>query len=186
MNSNSSFYASLKQSPLAKDPDSTSVEEVAVWLDMNNLTTRKSIEKMLKEIDKNFHNRSTDLLGDDSMQMFYKILNNSLYVSSSTPYGRFNFPMLQMRYLSDNVLYWLFKVMSSTSALDNAVLDKKFLEFAEKTRDHHKQKSMAYKSLGPISLPIPSKIDQCLYEVFAELVDIIKTKITKMPQSLPS
>ena len=186
MKSNSSFYASLKQSPLAKGREESTAEEVAIWLDVNNLTTRKSIEKMLKEIEKNFHSRSTDLLVDESMQMFYKILNNSSYGSSSMPYGRFNFPMLQMQYLSDNALYWLFKVMSSTSALDNAVLDKKFLEFAEKTKDKHRQKSMAYKSLGPISLPIPSKIDQCLYEVFAELVDIIKAKITKMPQSLPS
>jgi len=183
MKNGNSFYASLKQSPLAKGREESTAEEVAIWLDMNNLTTRKSIEKMLKEIEKNFHSSNTDLLVDDSMQMFYKILKNSLYGSSSTPYGRFNFPMLQMQYLSDNALYWLFKVMSSTSALDNVVLDNKFLEFAEKTKDKHRQKSMAHKSLGPISLPIPSKTDQCLYEVFAELVDIIKAKITKMPQS---
>ena len=76
------------------------------------------------------------------------------------------------------------RIFSETSSLDNAMLDKKFIDFAKKTRDDHREKSMKWKKIGSVKLPIPSQIDQQLYEVFAELVDIIDQKLTKRSQSL--
>ena len=91
-----------------------------------------------------------------------------------------------MQYFSNNALYWIFKIFSETSVLDNAMLDKKFIDFANKVRDSHREKSMKWRKIGSVKLPIPSQIDQQLYEVFAELVDIIDQKLTKKSQSLLS
>ena len=35
---------------------------------------------------------------------------------------------------------------SETSSLDNAMIDKKFIDFAKKTRNSHREKSMKLKS----------------------------------------
>ena len=188
------YYHMLKQSPLAKDREETTIEEVAIWLDMNKQSSRSSLTKILKAIDKNYHD-SIDRLDDMAIIPFQKILNNSLYgtigtnsqsisLSASTPIGtpimpllRPSFPtLITMKYFSDNALYWLFKLFSETSAFDGAILDEKFIDFSKKMRDGHRSKSMAYRSLGSIRLPIPSKINQALYEVFAELVDILESK----------
>lgn len=184
------YYHMLKQSPLAKDREETTIEEVAIWLDMNKQSSRSSLTKILKAIDKNYHD-SIDRLDGMTMTSFQKILNNSLYgttgpngqstsLSTSTPIMpllRPSFPtLITMKYFSDNALYWLFKLFSETSAFDDAILDEKFIDFSKKMRDGHRSKSMTYRSLGSIQLPIPSKINQALYEVFAELVDILESK----------
>lgn len=170
----------LKQSPLAKDRDKAAVEEVAIWLDMNKMSARTSLTKMLKAIDKNYHS-SIDQLDIFTFGLFQKIL------SSQTPQQTARSPFFfASRYFSDNALYWLFKLFSETSAVDGAILDKKFIDFSKKMRDSHKSKSVSYKYLGSIKLPIPSKTDQALYEVFAELVDILERKLTKRHQSLLS
>lgn len=170
----------LKQSPLAKDRDKATIEEVAIWLDMNKMSARTSLTKMLKAIDKNYHS-SIDQLDVFTFGLFQKIL------SSQTPQQTARSPFFfASRYFSDNALYWLFKLFSETSAVDGAILDKKFIDFSKKMRDGHKSKSVSYKYLGSIKLPIPSKTDQALYEVFAELVDILERKLTKRHQSLLS
>ena len=174
----------LKQSPLAKDRDKATIEEVAIWLDMNKMSARTSLTKMLKAIDKNYHS-SIDQLDVFTFGLFQKILQSQ--TSSQTPQQTARSPFFfASRYFSDNALYWLFKLFSETSAVDGAILDKKFIDFSKKMRDGHKSKSVSYKFLGSIKLPIPSKTDQALYEVFAELVDILERKLTKRHQSLLS
>ena len=121
----------------------------------------------------------------------YKILSNSLYGcygASNTQYASNDTFLSELRaqYFSNNALYWIFKTFSETNSLDNAILDKKFIDFAKKTRDSHREKSMKWRKIDSVKLPIPSQIDQQLYEVFAELVDIIDQKLTKKSQSLLS
>lgn len=184
------YYDALKQSPLAKGRDDSTIEEVAIWLDMNGGSTRENITKILKAINKNFHDDKIDRLDDLISWPLYKILGNSLYGcygASNTQYASNAavLPKLRAQYFSNNALYWIFKIFSETSYLDNAMLDKKFIDFAKKTRDDHRAKSMKLK-IGSIQQTIISKIDQQLYEVFAELVDIIDQKLTKRHQSLLS
>ena len=185
--SSCTFYDMLKQSPLAKGRDDSTIEEVAVWLDMNGGSTRAGITEILKAIDNNFHNGKTDRL-DDPLRHLSKILRNTRYGASNTQYASnvAFLPELRVQYFSNNALYWIFKIFSETSSLDNALLDKKFIDFAKKVRDSHREKSMKWRKIGSVKLPIPSQIDQQLYEVFAELVDIINQKLTKKSQSLLS
>ena len=189
--SSCAFYDMLKQSPLAKGRDDSTIEEVTIWLEMNDGSTREGITEILKAIDKNFHDEKTDRLDDPISWHLRKIIRNSLYGC----YGANNtqhssnaafLPELRVQYFSNNALYWIFKIFSETSVLDNAMLDKKFIDFAKKVRDSHKEKSMKWRKIGSVKLPIPSQIDQQLYEVFAELVDIIDQKLTKRHQSLLS
>ena len=184
------YYDMLKKSPLAKGRDDSTIEEVAVWLDMNGGSTRAGITEILKAIDKNFHNDKTDRLDDPMSWHLSKILRNSLYGfyranniqhSSNAAF----LPKLRVQYFSNNALYWIVKIFSETNSLDNAMLDKKFIDFAKKTRDSHREKAMKLK-IDYMLKTIISLIDQKLYEVFAELVDIIDQKLTKRPQSLLS
>ena len=189
--SSCTFYDMLKQSPLAKGRDDSTIEEVAIWLDMNCGLTRANITKILKAIDKNFHNKKTDRLDDPISWHLRKIIRNSLYgfyrANNTQHSSNAAFlPELRVQYFSNNALYWIFKIFSETSVLDNAMLDKKFIDFANKVRDSHREKSMKWRKIGSVKLPIPSQIDQQLYEVFAELVDIIDQKLTKRSQSLLS
>ena len=176
--SSCTYYDMLKQSPLAKGRDDTTIEEVAIWLDMSGNSTRANITKILKAIEKNFHDGKIDRLGDPSIYSLRKILRNSYYGASNTQCASkaMFLPELIAQYFSDNALYWIFKIFSETSSLDNAMLDKKFIDFAKKARDSHREKSMKWKTVNNIRLPILSQIDQWLYEVFAELVDIIEKK----------
>ena len=184
--SSCTFYDMLKQSPLAKGRDDSTIEEVAVWLDMNGGSTRAGITEILKAIDNNFHNGKTDRL-DDPLRHLSKILRNTRYGASNTQYASNAavLPKLRVQYFSSNALYWIFKIFSETSSLDNAMLDKKFIDFAKKTRDSHREKSMKLKP-EYMRQTIISQINQQLYEVFAELVNIIDQKLTKRPQSLLS
>ena len=189
--SSCTFYDMLKQSPLAKGRDDSTIEEVAIWLEMNDGSTRAGITEILKAIDKNFHDDKIDRLDDLIISWpLYKILGNSFYGcygASNTQYASnvAVLPKLRAQYFSSNALYWIFKIFSETSSLDKAMLDKKFIDFAKKTRDSHREKSMKLKP-EYMWQTIISQIDQQLYEVFAELVDIIDQKLTKRHQSLLS
>lgn len=175
------YYNSLKASPFAKDKEEATIEEVAIWLDINGGSTRTNIIKILKAIEKNYHDLKTDRLNDDTLSTFNKILRNSLYGINRQPYASnasfFPNMHIKYKYLSDNALYWIFKLFSETTVLDHIVIDKKFIDFVNAARDKHKSKSMTYNKLGSIKLPIPSRIDQALYEIFAELVDIVEDKM---------
>ena len=184
------YYDILKKSPLAKGRDDSTIEEVAIWLDMNGGSTRANITKILKAIDKNFHDEKTDRLDDPISWHLRKIIRNSLYgfyrANNTQHSSNAAFlPELRVQYFSNNALYWIFKIFSETSILDNAMLDKKFIDFAKKTRDSHREKSMKLKP-EYMWQTIISQIDQHLYEVFAELVNIIDQKLTKRHQSLLS
>lgn len=185
--SSCTYYDTLKQSPLAKGRDDSTIEEVAIWLDMNGGSTRAGIAEILKAIDNNFHNDKTDRLDDPLSWRFSKILRNTRYGVSNTQYASNAafLPELRAQYFSNNALYWIFRVFSETSSLDNAMLDRKFIDFAKKTRDSHREKSMKLK-IDYIRKTIISQTDQQLYDVFAELVDIIDQKLTKRSQSLLS
>ena len=114
-------------------------------------------------------------------------MRNTRYGASNTQYASNDTFLSELRaqYFSNNALYWIFRVFSETSSLDNAMLDRKFIDFAKKTRDSHREKSMKLK-IDYMRKTIISQTDQQLYEVFAELVDIIDQKLTKRPQSLLS
>ena len=185
--SSCAFYDTLKQSPLAKGRDDSTIEEVAVWLDTNGGSTRAGITEILKAIDNNFHNDKTDRLDNPLSWHLSKILRNTRYGASNTQYASNAafLPELRAQYFSNNALYWIFMVFSETNSLDNAILDSKFIDFAKKTRDSHREKSMKLKS-EYMWQTIISLIDQQLYEVFAKLVNIIDQKLTKRSQSLLS
>lgn len=188
--SSCTFYDMLKQSPLAKGRDDSTIEEVTIWLEMNDGSTRVGITEILKAIDKNFHDDKIDRLDDLISWPLYKTLGNSLYGASNTQYASNAafLPKLRAQYFSNNALYWICRVFSETSSLDNAMLDKKFIDFAKKTRDSHREKSEKSMKLKLEYMwqTIISQTDQQLYEVFAELVSIIDQKLTKRSQSLLS
>lgn len=48
------FYEALKKTPLAQSKDK-SVEEVAVWIDLNGGVNTSSLIKIFKAIEKNYH-----------------------------------------------------------------------------------------------------------------------------------
>ena len=185
--SSCTYYDALKKSPLVKGRDDSTIEEVAVWLDMNGGSTRAGITEILMAIDNNFHNDKTDRLDDPLSWHLSKILRNTRYGVSNTQYASNAafLPELRVQYFSNNALYWICMVFSETSSLDNAMLDRKFIDFAKKTRDSHREKSMKLKP-EYMWQTIISQTDQQLYEVFAELVNIIDQKLTKRPQSLLS
>ena len=110
----------LKQSPLAEDRDKATVEEVAIWLDMNKMSTRTSLTKMLKAIDKNYHS-SIDELDAFTFGLFQKILLSQ--ASSQTPQQTARSPFFfAFRYFSDNALYWLFNDFSVSPVIIRACL----------------------------------------------------------------
>ena len=74
-----------------------------------------------------------------------------------------------------------FSLLRIQPLLNNLAL----IDFAKKTRDSHREKSMKLKP-EYMWQTIISQIDQQLYEVFSELVNIIDQKLTKRPQSLLS
>ena len=164
------YYDALKQTPLAKDRDNATVEEVAIWLEMSDNATTTSIMRILKAIEKNYHVVNVDWI-DVGLAML-------------ASYARTSSPILRRLHFSDNAFYWIFKIFDETNVLDEAMLDKKFINYVKKARDTHRKKITSYKRCGELINMSISKRDEDLYEIFAELVDIIEKKLTKRHQSL--
>ena len=167
------LYDMLRNSPLACNEDAVSLEEVAIWLDMN-FSALPNVMNLLKAIEKHYHDFRFDRF-DASARMSSSIAAKSI----CTPV---NFSLNSQdhnRHLSNRVLRWLFKAISCTDVLDDAVLSKKFLRFATKARNMHREKTVKHKKLpnAKTSLPLPSKVHADLYEIFAELVDIVEDKM---------
>lgn len=161
------FYKSLKISPLAQDRETGSLEEVAIWLDMNAVSAN-SIIKILKAVEKNYHIRE-----DDLMESYYM----HCLTAKSTQQSKLR-PIFKVsnEYFSDRLLFWLFKTIKETNALDKAVLCKKFMSYAMKARDKHRENIKKAYSIGAYKTYRISSEDEALYEVFAELVDILDEK----------
>ena len=75
------------------------------------------------------------------------------------------------------ILFWLFKTIKETSALDNIVRCRKFLNYAIHTRDRHRMKARMMLKIGNAIVHGVSQHDERLYEVFAELVDVLNEKL---------
>ena len=167
------LYDILRNSPLAYDEDAVSLEEVAIWLDMNFNTT-SCVINILKAIKKYYHNLKfdrRDTINANAFPIVICSMNSQLCKMQSDIF------------ISDKVLCWMFKTISYTDVLDDAVLNKRFLDFATKERDRYREKVAKHKKLCnekiSFMLPLPSKTNADLYEIFAELVDIVEDKMNR-------
>lgn len=162
------FYKSLKSSPLAQDRETGSLEEAAIWLDMN-ANSLNNIIKIFKTVEKNYHIRE-----DDLMESYYM----HCLTAKSTQQSKLR-PIFKVsnEYFSDRLLFWLLKTIKKTNALDKAVLCKKFMSYAVKARDKHRENIKRSFSIGTYKKFYISHEDEALYEVFAELVDILNEKL---------
>ena len=89
-------YDMLKQSPLAKGRDDATIEEVAIWLDMNIGTNASSIIHLMKMIEKNFHDVKTDRIEMYAqVQAYAKSL--CAYGLNGSAYAKYGLPMLCVR-----------------------------------------------------------------------------------------
>ena len=102
-----------------------------------------------------------------------RIMCNSQYGKT----GQTVFPQWSVLeiHFSDRALYWLFKTLNETSALDAAALDSKFIKYVNDAKNKHNSKITKIDKFGH---NIMSSVDADLYEIFAELEDIIKRKCT--------
>lgn len=130
------YYELLKASPLSMPYDKGTIEEVAIWFDMN-CTKTSDVIKMLKAIERNYHNYETDTI--------IETRSSSSTFSVSSTFNKYGFNpncppsstfLMLDYYFSDNMLYWLFKVITETDSLNNIVLNKKFFMF---TINHFKR-----------------------------------------------
>lgn len=171
----------LKQSPLAQD--NVAIEEVAMWLDMTVFKTSDLI-RMFKSIEACYHAKDDRVY--DSNALLAQVLRNSMYGMQSSQSTRI-FPFAGiLEYWSDRILKNLFKAIAQTDVLDKHVLSEKFVSYVEKAKDKHKRNIHSSKKLGDIEIPLVNRLEENLYEVFAELVDILEDKLTKRSRSLPS
>ena len=153
------FYEALKKTPLAQSKDE-SVEEVAVWIDLNGGVNTSSLIKIFKAIEENYHSIITDAIKDHSTTI-------------SLAHGA-SFAFTSLEYFSDRALYWLFKAISETNALDNAALTSKFMKYVTDAKNKHNNR-ITQASRWKWE-KVTSVIDEDLYEVFAELEGILKRK----------
>lgn len=161
------FYDSLKSTPLAQDRETGSLEEAAIWLDIN-ANSINSIIKIFKAVEKNYHRRKDDLVESYYMHC----LTKSTQQSKLRPIFK-----VSIEYFSDRLMFWLFKTIKETNALDKVVLCKKFMSYAIKARDKHRENIKKAYSIGAYKTYRISGEDEALYEVFAELVDILDGKL---------
>ena len=147
-------YTTLIYSSLASLK--ASIEEIAIWCNLH-ITNHSSLLDVLHCIEKKRHT-SEDWL-------------SPIYFSPLTG---------NIMHFSDIMLQNLFKVVKFTEALDDIVLSDKFVKFAKQSRDSYQKKA---------NLKTSNKQYQraaCLawFEIYAELCDILESKITKKHQSL--
>ena len=138
-------FKELTQSVLAKDD--AEVEEVAIWLELNNLTSYRSLTRLFRIISFFYHS-SCDF-------------PNPVYVV----YPPYQVPVVNNPY-SDIMFKNLFYVMFNTNSLDKAISKKEFMNFATKLKDNCKHSAVQHKDRSSLDL----------YEVYAELVDRLKKK----------
>lgn len=164
------LYEALKASPLAKL--GTTTEEAAIWLDINATGSDWLLNAVIA-IEERYHSNDDHRVPLDITALhFNKIMRNSLYGISSSPYlySHMSEQSLLHPFFSTAILKSLFKVISETDALDKQASSESFMFYVEEAKHFHKK------------MPSTSKRDVDLYEVFAELDDILKAKFTKKCQ----
>lgn len=153
------FYDILKKSPLSNSK--SSIEEIAIWLNLNVLKTNDLI-KIFKAIDNNYH-KLNDVNSEFKLNWIFSSYDLIDY------------------YCSNNILRNLFIVISKTDALDRFVYEQKLIAFVKQRRDWHRNRVDAMNQrFGHAAY------ESDLYEIFAELVDLLEDKLTKKSQSLLS
>ena len=141
-------FEELKLSILANENATT--EEVAIWLDLNNMTSCKALIRLFRIIS--FHYHSTC----DFPKPIYVIYSPHQVPFDNMPY-------------SDIMFKNLFYVMFHTNSLDEAISKKEFMNFATKLKDNCKRSVVQHKDRSSLDL----------YEVYAELVDRLEKKFGK-------
>ena len=164
------FYEALKASPLAKLDVTT--EEAAIWIDMHVSRSDWLLNAVIA-IEERYHSNDDHVPLDITALYFNKVLRNSLYGTSFSPYlySHTSEQSFLHPFFSTAILKSLFKVISETDALDKQASSESFMSYVEEAKHFHKK------------MPSTSKRDVDLYEVFAELDDILKAKFTKKCQS---
>ena len=155
----SSFYESLKSTPLAKAPNGVCFEEVMIWIDLN-ITSTEDLVHLLKEVDKSYH----------SLADVVEVAWPRSHSTSGMPY------------MSDRILYWVFNAIDKTASLDSIVCGKRFACYVKRAMNAHKLRMKSCKHYdGRKSHLSFSRKDADLYEVFAELNGIVSAKLSHMP-----
>ena len=145
-------FEELTHSVLAKED--AEIEEVAIWLELNNLTSYKSLTRLFRIISFFYHSSC------DFPNSAYAV-----YHSAYAVYPPCQIPVVNTPY-SDIMFKNLFYVMFHTNSLDKAISKKEFMNFATKLKDNCKHSAVQHKDRSSLDL----------YEVYAELVDRLKKK----------
>ena len=108
-------FEELKSSILANENATT--EEVAIWLDLNNMTSCKALIRLFKIISFYYH---------------------STYDFEGLHFQKLKYPICSWCF-SDVMFKNLFYVMFTTNTLDKAILKKEFMKFAKYVKERMKK-----------------------------------------------
>lgn len=179
----STFYSMLKASPIAKDD--VAVEEVAIWLDINDMSNYSSIMQILNETAKLYHSLDDRVMVDD----YDSLLASTAHALNNSIYGTFTnvaSPQFQVTFnttfASEAIFKNMFKLILTTSSLDNIVLSKKFVDEIKRQQEEFKEHTTSTGAFGQMVYN-----NKCgdLYEIFSELHEGLLAKLfTKKDQSL--
>ena len=171
------FFRMLKESPLVKDE--VEPEELAIWLDMNNMSTPKQIFKIFAECAGAYHMRY-DWMNNDMMNNIRKAFANTINANSLSSIS----PQFTISYATDKIFKNIFILLFKTSYLDKQCITKKFLKKAKKYKEKFNRSSYPFSKYSIFGKQNGIKYTCCqsldLYEIFAELVDKLEEKLTRI------
>lgn len=149
----------LKMSPLAKPINEDCLEEVAIWANLN-ISTVDDLICIFKTIVNSYHEHNDwiNISPSNNRSSFLASLNISF----------------DIEYFSTKAFFWLFNLISKTDVFHSFAIDKKFKQYAKSMKTKCMKQIVLKKtqsSIAPNKLSYNSSKD--LYEVFAELVDIL-------------
>ena len=161
-----SLFDTLKESPLANND--ASIEEIAIWLDLNGFSTAKKIYEILNAID-------------DNRLTFNDYVHRSIFFLSPGT-GKLQYkPIAKLH--SDNILSNLFKAIVHANALCSIVEVKLLLKLVEKGKCNCKKKLMKHHTMASNSKKWKYnvivddnalKATQDMFEAYGELQDALK------------
>lgn len=159
-----SLFDTLKESPLANYD--ASIEEVAIWLDLNGFSTAKKTYEILNAIGDN------RLTFDDYMR-------HSIF-SLSPGTGKLQYNPIANLY-SDNILSNLFKAIAYADVLHSIDEIRSLLKLVEKGRCNCKKKLMTHYAMASNSKKYNVIVDdndlkatQDMFEAYGELQDALE------------
>ena len=156
------LFLQLKSSPLAKQD--VAVEEVAIWLDVNGLSTARNAVKMLKCCASVFWTRIDWL----EWPSYTSNLKKFRAANGSSKTSSLSIPHFELSHATSAIFKNLFNVLFNTSLLDKECFNEKFIAKVSKMRQDFKKKIFIGCARDG-KTQVVNKKTQDLYEIFSEL-----------------